>query len=106
MKIILILLGILLIWSFQCILFIRPSHFNGLFKKQGFFVGRLFNIPMSSGELYYLNILVTKVKDSKGYEDIRIVNCITYLSFRYSCYALGLLNDDKQFIEAITEASH
>ena len=49
---------------------------------------------MSSRELYYLSILVTKVKGLKSYEDIRTVNGITYPSFRDACYALGLLDDD------------
>ena len=94
MKFILILLGILLLWSFQCILFIKLSHFNGLLGSKVSLLVDYLTFPMSSRELYYLSILVTKVKGLKSYEDIRTVNGITYPSFRDACYALGLLDDD------------
>ncbi|CAH9117256.1 unnamed protein product [Cuscuta epithymum] len=38
-------------------------------------------------------------------EDLRMVDGVTYVSFREACYALGLLDDDKQFIYAFKEAS-
>ncbi|KAK9056489.1 hypothetical protein SSX86_023850 [Deinandra increscens subsp. villosa] len=38
--------------------------------------------------------------------EIRTVNGHTYESFRDACYERGLLHDDKEYIEAIQEASH
>ncbi|CAH1439022.1 unnamed protein product [Lactuca virosa] len=47
-----------------------------------------------------------KVKGPKSFEEIRTVNGEEYSSFRDACYALGLLDDDKEYIDAIKEASH
>ena len=39
------------------------------------------------------------------FEDIRIVDGVIHNSFKDACYALGLLQDDKEFIDAIFEAN-
>ncbi|KAI9128702.1 hypothetical protein K1719_000185 [Acacia pycnantha] len=57
------------------------------------------------GELYYLRLLLTKVRGPKNYEDIRTINNVIYPTFREACYALGLLDDDNEYIDAIKEAS-
>ncbi|KAF7809101.1 uncharacterized protein G2W53_035844 [Senna tora] len=74
-------------------------------RKRGFSLGRLYNVPPSSGELYYERILLNKIKGATCFEDIKKVGSVIYPSFRDACYALGLLDDDKEFIEAIAEAS-
>ncbi|KAF7841549.1 uncharacterized protein G2W53_003847 [Senna tora] len=74
-------------------------------RKRGFSSGRLYNVPPSSGELYYERILLNKIKGATCFEDIKKVGSIIYPSFRDACYALDLLDDDKEFIEAIVEAS-
>ena len=74
-------------------------------KRKGFSVGRIANAPASTGELHYLRILLTKVKGPRSFEDIRTVHGIVHGSFRSACDALGLLQDDKEFVNAIIEAS-
>nr|KAJ0187763.1 hypothetical protein LSAT_V11C900487590 [Lactuca sativa] len=44
--------------------------------------------------------------DPKCFADIRTVNGHVCATFRDTCYALGLLEDDKEYIDAIEEASH
>ncbi|CAH9134582.1 unnamed protein product, partial [Cuscuta epithymum] len=39
------------------------------------------------------------------HKDLRTVAGVIYVSFREACYALGLLDDDKEFIDAFKEAS-
>ncbi|XP_042055739.1 uncharacterized protein LOC121800221 [Salvia splendens] len=46
-----------------------------------------------------------EVRGATSYEDIKCVNGIQYATFRDACYALGLLDDDKEYIDGITEAS-
>nr|KAJ0219220.1 hypothetical protein LSAT_V11C300126650 [Lactuca sativa] len=41
-----------------------------------------------------------------SFDEIRTVNGETHSSFRDACYALGLLDDDNEYIDAIKEASH
>ena len=38
-------------------------------------------------------------------EDIRSVNGILYPTFKDPCYAMGLLDDDKDYVDGILEAS-
>ncbi|KAL4566048.1 hypothetical protein LXL04_030158 [Taraxacum kok-saghyz] len=47
-----------------------------------------------------------KVKGPKSFEDILTFNGETFPTFRDACYARGLLDDDKEYIDAIKEASH
>ncbi|KAL8161206.1 hypothetical protein V2J09_012695 [Rumex salicifolius] len=50
-------------------------------------------------------ILLNHVKGLTCYEDIRIVDGIIYPTFKEACYALGLLDDEKEYIDDIMEAS-
>ncbi|XP_057763551.1 uncharacterized protein LOC130984017 [Arachis stenosperma] len=75
-------------------------------RKSYSVIGRLFFVPPSSGELYYLRMLLNIVKGPKSYRDLRTYNNVVYSSFRDACYARGLLDDDREYIDAIEEASH
>ncbi|KAI9088572.1 hypothetical protein K1719_029686 [Acacia pycnantha] len=84
--------------------FVREKRLWKL-RERGFSVGRLGHCTPVQGELYYLRLLLTKVRGPKNYEDIRTVNNVIYPTFREACYALGLLDDDNEYIGAIKEAS-
>jgi hypothetical protein len=71
-------------------------------KRRGS-VGRLSFIPHSSRELYYLRLLLNVQVGCTSYEDLRTVNGQVYDSFREACAALHLLEDDREFIDAIKE---
>ncbi|KAE9612274.1 hypothetical protein Lalb_Chr06g0171241 [Lupinus albus] len=73
-------------------------------RKSGYTIGRLVWISPFMGELYYLRMMLTVVKGLTCYEDIRTVSNIEYPTFRDACFAIGLLKDDKEYIEAIREA--
>ncbi|XP_076938472.1 uncharacterized protein LOC143606663 [Bidens hawaiensis] len=70
-------------------------------RLKGFSIGRIHAVPASFGEAYYLRILLNKVKGPQCFEDMHVCD-----SFRDACYRRGLLDDDKEYIEAIEEASH
>lgn len=75
-------------------------------RKSGFSIGRLNYIPPGTGELYYLRMLLNHVRGAESFEDIRKINGKTELNFKDACEAMGLVADDKEYINAITEASH
>lgn len=50
-------------------------------------------------------MLLNFVKGSTSFESIRTVNGVTYPTFKAACYALGLLDDDKEWIDCLTEAA-
>ncbi|XP_074297193.1 uncharacterized protein LOC141627891 [Silene latifolia] len=49
--------------------------------------------------------MLNHVKGPKSYEDIRRVNGTLYDTYKEACYAYGLIGDDKEYIDAIEEAS-
>ncbi|XP_071688036.1 uncharacterized protein [Rutidosis leptorrhynchoides] len=59
----------------------------------------------ASGERYYLRMLLNIVKGPQSFEDIRSVNGILHPTFKDACFAYGLINDDKEWTEAIDEAT-
>ncbi|CAH1452578.1 unnamed protein product [Lactuca virosa] len=82
---------------------------NGRFwkrRKVGKAIGRIHSVSPNLSEAYFLRILLNKVKGPTSFDEIRTVNCEAHSSFRDACYALGLLDDDKEYIDAIKEASH
>ncbi|CAH1433073.1 unnamed protein product [Lactuca virosa] len=75
-------------------------------REKGFSIGRIHTVSPNVGEAYFLRILLNKVKGPKCFADIRTVNGHVCATFREACYALGLLEDDREYIDAIEEASH
>ncbi|XP_057725597.1 uncharacterized protein LOC130941198 [Arachis stenosperma] len=75
-------------------------------RKQGFSIGRLTHVPRGSGEDYYLRLLLNIQKGCVSLVDIRTVAGVVYSTFKEACYALGLLQDDKEFVDAILEAGN
>ncbi|XP_074278224.1 uncharacterized protein LOC141601817 [Silene latifolia] len=72
-------------------------------RKRGFTIGRIYHVPPNSGEKYYLRVLLNHVKGPTCYEDIRTINGVPYDTFRDACYAMGLLDDDREYVDAIEE---
>ncbi|KAJ0566266.1 putative DNA helicase [Helianthus annuus] len=67
-------------------------------------IGRIHCVNPSMGEAYFLRILLNKVVGPKSFEEIRTMNGEVFPTFRDTCYARGLLDDVKEYIEAIKEA--
>ncbi|XP_057745614.1 uncharacterized protein LOC130963528 [Arachis stenosperma] len=59
-------------------------------------IGRMYYVPPTAGEKYYLRMLLNIVRGSCSYEQIRTIDGIVYDTFKDACYALGLLEDDKE----------
>lgn len=75
-------------------------------RKKGFSIGRMHFVPPGTGEIYYMRTMLNYVRGPTCYADLRTVNNHVYPTFREACYAMGLLADDKEYIDAFKEASH
>ncbi|XP_071699004.1 uncharacterized protein [Rutidosis leptorrhynchoides] len=67
-------------------------------------IGRIVYSNPASGERYYLRMLLNIVKGPRSFEDLRTVNGVLHPTFKDACFAYGLVNDDKEWTEAISEA--
>ncbi|XP_055960513.1 uncharacterized protein LOC130015063 [Mercurialis annua] len=75
-------------------------------RKLGNCIGRIYFAHPSSGEKYYLRMLLNVVKGSKSFANIRTVNNVVHPTFKSACYALGLLDDDREWFDCLKEASN
>lgn len=75
-------------------------------KRKTFAIGRITNASLGTGELFYLRLLLTKVRGPTCFADIQTVDGRVYDTFRAACDAMGLLDDDQEFINAIAEAAN
>ena len=76
------------------------------FRKRGYAIGRIHNVPISTGDAYYCRMLLNNQKGCRSHEEIRTWDKVVYPTYKEACYAAGLLEDDKEYIESIREASH
>lgn len=74
-------------------------------RKKGFSIGRMHYIPPGRREIYYMRTLLNYVKGPTCYENIRTVGDDVHPTFRDACFAMGLLDDDKEYINTSNEAS-
>ncbi|KAH1154351.1 hypothetical protein GYH30_049856 [Glycine max] len=78
------------------------SQFVSKFKK-GYTIGRFIWVPPITGELFYLRMMFGSCKGPTSFEDIRTVANIQYPTYREACFAMGFLQDDREYVEAIKE---
>ncbi|GJW89245.1 hypothetical protein Tco_0164585 [Tanacetum coccineum] len=74
-------------------------------RQRGFSLGRIHHVPPSWGELFYLRVLLNKVIGPEEWSDLRKYDDVVYPTYRDACYARGLLQDDKEYIDGLVEAS-
>ncbi|OMO53235.1 DNA helicase PIF1, ATP-dependent [Corchorus olitorius] len=75
-------------------------------RRRGQCIGRVIQINAQARELYYLRLLLNVVRGPRSFEEIRTVNAILHPTFQAAAKARRLTGDDKEWNEAILEASH
>lgn len=73
-------------------------------RKRGRMIGRIYYVHPSSGELYYLRMLLMIVKGATCYADIRTHNSKILPTFKQACAARGLIGDDIEWYRAFDES--
>ena len=68
-------------------------------------IGRMYYCSPTAGERFYLRLLLTAVRGATSFEHLRTVAGTLYPTFQAACVALGLLEDDREWIDCLTEAS-
>jgi len=73
-------------------------------RKQGFAIGRMYYAHSTSGERYYLRMLLNCVKSVTSYEHLRTVDGREHDTFKDACITMGLLADDNEWDQALEKA--
>ncbi|XP_072081152.1 uncharacterized protein [Arachis hypogaea] len=79
---------------------VKESMFLGWFKTN-----KKYSEAQRSGKIYYVQLLLNFVRSPTSSEDIRTIDGILYPTFRDACYLQGILDDDKEYIDAVEEAN-
>ena len=67
-------------------------------------IGRMYAASPISGEHFYLHTLLTVVKGATSFEHLRTVDGTIHPTFHAACLALGLLENDNEWIQCLEEA--
>ena len=73
-------------------------------RTAGFQIGRMYYAHPSSGEHFYLRLLLTTVKGATSFDDLYSFEDVQYPSFREACIARGLLEDDNEWHHCLHDA--
>ncbi len=74
-------------------------------RQKGFSLGRMYFVPPTGGERFYLRTLLTVVRGSKSFNDLRTFEGVEHSTFQDCCRSRGLLEDDGEWRICLTEAS-
>ena len=74
-------------------------------RKRGRQIGRLLYTHHSSGEIWYLRLLLTKVRGPTSFDALRTVDGVIYKTYKEACRKLGLLDDDNEWHEVMEECA-
>jgi hypothetical protein len=74
-------------------------------RQKGQQVGRLHYIPPGMGELFYMRILLNIQRGCKSFSCLKTVKGKRCDTYQEACGELHLLDDDKEFIDGLTEIS-
>ncbi len=69
-------------------------------RKRGFAIGRMYYAHSTSGERYYLRMLLNYVKGATSYEHLRTVDGTQHNTFKDACIVMSLLTDDNEWHQA------
>ncbi|XP_056845361.1 uncharacterized protein LOC108807528 [Raphanus sativus] len=72
-------------------------------RKKGKTIGRIVNVHPTSGDRYFLRILINKIKGPRSYDELKTYNNVKYPDFKSVCHARGYLDNDVEWHETMTE---
>jgi len=81
----------------------KEKKFN--LRKKGFAIERINYVPRDIEDRYYLRILLNVQPGPRCLEKLRTVNGVLYKEWKDACEALGLLDNDHEYIDDLKRTS-
>lgn len=75
-------------------------------RKQQTAHGQLSFIPPNTGEKYYACLILSVVKDLRGFDDLCTFDGVIYPTIQDACHARALLDDNFDLERCLEEATH
>jgi ATP-dependent DNA helicase PIF1 len=88
-------------WNFEG----EEKFWNKRKKANTFQVGRIVQAHPAEGERYYLRILLNNVVSARSFKELRTVKDVEYHNFHEAAEALGLIDGDNSWDDALKEAT-
>ena len=79
----------------------KPEERVWVERQKGKSIGRVHHVPPAYGELFYLRVLLNKVRGATDWKDFKYYEGVTYPTYKDACQAQGLLEDDKEYIDGL-----
>lgn len=74
-------------------------------RKRGTQIGRLLYTHHSSGEIWYLRLLLSKVRGPTSFNFLKTVDGVIYNTFKEACQKHGFLAEDNEWNEVLEECA-
>jgi hypothetical protein len=73
-------------------------------RKRSFAIGCMYYAHLTSGERYYLQMLLNCVKGATSYKYLQKMDGMEHDTFKDACIAMCLLADDNEWHQVLEEA--
>ncbi|KAJ4770930.1 hypothetical protein LUZ62_055187 [Rhynchospora pubera] len=74
-------------------------------REQGYRLARIQFIQPTAGDIYYERMLLNSVRGARSFENLRTVNGVLHDTYKEACNALGLLDDNSEWLHTMQEAA-
>jgi hypothetical protein len=68
-------------------------------------IGRIYTIHSNQCECFYLRLLLNYVQGPTSFESLKVFDGVIHATFKATCFALGLLENDEQWKNALAEST-
>ncbi|CAI6358979.1 unnamed protein product [Macrosiphum euphorbiae] len=68
-------------------------------------IGRIYTIHPNQSECFHLRLLLNYVQGLTSFESLKAIDGDIHATFKTACFALGLLENDEQWKNALADAT-